>query len=68
MLKRHDKPAAQIPEAATEEPRTLTPAEDADRATRRMERQEKHPEAVYPGPEAPGRQGGETSPAPEKRR
>jgi len=66
MLKRREEPA-QIPEAAREEPRTLTPDEDADRATRRLERQERRGEALYPAPDDPGRQGGELSPPPGKR-
>jgi len=67
MLKRREKPV-EIPEAATEEPRTLTPAEDAERATRNIERQERRGESLYPAPADPGRQGGESSPPPDKRR
>jgi len=66
MLKRSESPS-QIPEAATEEPRTVTPDEAADRATRRMERQEAG-ETLYPEPDDPGRQPGVLSPAPDKRR
>lgn len=66
MLKRHEKPT-EIPEAATEEPRTLTPGQDADRATRRAEQQERRGETVYPAPRDPRRQGGESAPAPNKR-
>ena len=66
MLKRHEQPA-EIPEAASEEPRTVTPEEDAERATRRLERQERRGESIYPAPEDPGRQAGELSPAPAKR-
>jgi hypothetical protein len=67
MLKRQEEPA-RVPEAATQEPRVLTPGEDADRATRRMEQQERLGKAVYPRPGDPGRQEGEPSPAPDKRR
>jgi len=67
MLKRPERPA-QIPEAASQEPRTLTPDEDADRATRRMERQERRTDILRPEPDDPGRQPGVLSPAPDKRR
>lgn len=67
MLKRPEQPA-QVPEAASEEPRTVTPDEDAERATRRLEHQERRNEPLYPAPEDPGRQAGEPSPAPAKRR
>jgi len=56
-----------IPEEATEEPRTLSPAEDADRAARRMERDEHESHTRWPGPNDPLRQGGELSAAPSKR-
>jgi len=55
-----------IPEEATEEPRTLSPAEDAERAARRMERDEREPHTRWPGPDDPLRQGGELSADPAK--
>ncbi|HEY4185354.1 MAG TPA: hypothetical protein VGP07_09810 [Polyangia bacterium] len=56
-----------VPEDATVEPRTLTPQEDADRATRRLEEQERAGKPIYPQPGDPDRQGTEPSPAPDKR-
>jgi len=67
MLKRDERPAP-IPEAATDEPTPLTPEQDADRATRRMERQERTGDTIRPEPDDPGRQPGVLSPAPGKRR
>jgi hypothetical protein len=67
MLKRHHEPAP-IPEAASEEPRTVTPDEDADRATRRLERQDSQGETLRPEPDDPGRQPGVLSPPPGNRR
>jgi hypothetical protein len=61
-----DKRPIGIPEEATEEPRILTPAEDADRAWRRMERDEHEPHTHWPGPDDPLRQGGELSADPSK--
>jgi hypothetical protein len=62
-----DPGRSQIPEAAHDEPPILTPAEDADRAARRLDRQERTDEARWPAPEDPLRQGGELSPPPSKR-
>ena len=56
-----------VPDAATEEPKTLTPGEDAQRATRRLKQQERRNGPIYPQSRDPGRQGGEPSPAPDKR-
>ena len=56
-----------IPEEATEEPRTLSPDEDAERAARRLERDENDPRTRWPGPDDPLRQGGELSAAPARR-
>jgi hypothetical protein len=56
-----------IPEEATEEPRTLSPDEDAERAARRLERDENDPHTRWPGPDDPLRQGGELSAAPSRR-
>ena len=56
-----------IPEEATEEPRTLSPDEDAERAARRLERDENGPRTRWPGPDDPLRQGGELSAAPARR-
>jgi hypothetical protein len=67
MLKRDERPA-QLPEAATEETLPLTPQEDAERATRRMERQERTGDTLRPEPDDPGRQPGVLSPAPGNRR
>ena len=62
-----EKPSIGIPEEATEEPRVLSPAEDAERAARRMERDEREPHTRWPGPDDPLRQGGELSADPGKR-
>jgi hypothetical protein len=62
-----EKHSIGIPEEATEEPRTLSPDEDADRAARRLERDENDPHTRWPGPDDPLRQGGELSAPPFKR-
>jgi hypothetical protein len=61
------KPPIGIPEEALEEPRTLSPAEDAERAARRLERDENDPHTHWPTPDDPLRQGGELSAAPYRR-
>lgn len=55
----------QIPENAQEEPRILSPQEDADRATRRLDWQDEHDQKRWPEPDDPLRQPGELSPPPE---
>jgi hypothetical protein len=57
--------AGQVPEAATTEPRIVTPEEDAERAAREQERQDHAP--YRSGGADPLRQPGESSPAPERR-
>jgi hypothetical protein len=62
-----EKNEEKVPEAASEEPAILTPQEDAARATQRQAEQEREEKPVWPQPNDPGRQAGESSPAPEKR-
>lgn len=58
-----------IPEAATEEPKIMTPAEDAERAAKRLTEQEADPTRLdRPHPSNPLRWPGELSPAPTQRR
>jgi hypothetical protein len=57
-----------IPEEAEEEPRILSPQEDADRAARRLDWQERHEQKRWPEPDDPLRQPGELSPPPEHHR
>jgi hypothetical protein len=69
----HDHPPETIPEASEEEPRILTPEQDASRATRRSQLEDAKVGAGIakpqtPMPADPLRQGGESSPAPGKRR
>lgn len=59
---------ATVPEGAREERRILNPREDAERAARRLADQERQHRPIYPQPGDPDRQGGESSPAPDKRR
>lgn len=58
----------EIPEDAQEEPRILSPREDAARAQRRLEWQDEHNQERWPEPDDPLRQPGELSPAPEHHR
>jgi hypothetical protein len=53
-----------IPEDAQEEPRILSPQEDADRAARRLAWQEEYQQKRWPEPDDPLRQPGELSPPP----
>jgi hypothetical protein len=55
-----------IPEDATEEPRILTPEEDAERAARRADLEESEQLEIWPEPNDPLRQPGELSPPPAK--
>ena len=57
-----------VPEHATREPEILTPEEDARRATRRLEWEEREHTSRWPQADDPLRQPGEPSPAPEKRK
>jgi len=59
--------AADVPEARTEEPPIRTPAEDAERAQRRLAVQEGERQARWPQPDDPLRQPGELSPPPQHR-
>jgi len=58
----------QIPEDAREEPRILSPQEDAERAARRLDWQDEHDQNRWPEPDDPLRQPGELSPPPEHHR
>jgi len=57
-----------VPEDATDEPHTLAGEEEDERGARRAEQQERSPHPVWPQADDPMRQGGESSPAPDKRR
>lgn len=56
-----------VPEEATVEPRILTPEEDARRAERRLDWQERWHLRRWPLPGDALRQPGELSPAPQQR-
>jgi hypothetical protein len=56
-----------VPEAATVEPRIVTPEEDARRAERRLDWQERTRTKRWPLPRDRMRQPGELSPPPQKR-
>ncbi len=56
-----------VPEEATVEPRILTPEEDAQRAVRRLDWQERWHVRRWPLPGDSLRQPGELSPSPEQR-
>jgi hypothetical protein len=60
-------PDDDVPEEATVEPRIVTPEEDARRAERRLEWQERMHTQRWPLAKDRLRQPGELSPAPEKR-
>ena len=55
----------EIPENAQEEPRILSPQEDAERAARRLDWQDETDQKRWPEPDDPLRQPGELSPPPE---
>jgi len=55
----------QIPEDAQEEPRILSPQQDAERAARRLDWQDEHDVERWPEPDDPLRQPGELSPSPQ---
>lgn len=60
-------PDDDVPEAATVEPRIVTPEEDARRAEQRLDWQERTHEQRWPMPKDRLRQPGELSPPPQKR-
>jgi len=60
-------PDDDVPEAATVEPRIVTPEEDARRAERRLDWQERTHGQRWPMPNDRLRQPGELSPPPAKR-
>jgi len=61
------KPDDGVPEEATVEPRIATPEEDAQRAERRLDWQERMRTRRWPLPNDALRQPGEMSPSPERR-
>jgi len=61
------KPDDGVPEEATVEPRIATPAEDARRAERRLDWQERTQTRRWPLPNDALRQPGELSPSPQRR-
>jgi len=63
---RDDDPT--VPEAAGVEPHIRGDEEEDERAARREEQQEHTPHTIWPDADYPLRQGGESSPAPAKRR
>jgi hypothetical protein len=60
-------PDDDVPEEATVEPRIVTPEEDARRAERRLDWQERMHARRWPRASDRMRQPGELSPAPQKR-
>ena len=56
-----------VPEEASVEPHILSDEEEGDRAARREEQQDHATRPLWPDADYPLRQGGESSPAPDKR-
>jgi hypothetical protein len=57
-----------VPDEAEEEPRIKGGEEEDERGARREEQQDRAPHPIWPEPDDPLRQGGESSPDPAKRR
>jgi hypothetical protein len=56
-----------VPEEAKVEPHIRGDEEEDERAARREDEQEHSPHTIWPDADYPWRQGGESSPAPDKR-